>query len=216
MHSNVHPEAHTRSSLGTPIKDAVEGMVAEPVAKGGGRADAVPEDGHAEEDAGDVGVRRDGVLEGEDGAAGLGRECGEDPLGAAFEITFIRGIWRHLDDVDLPLAGGGVAKPEMPLQATLGRAGEVAELQAARSEGGGDGETLSGVERGGVNVKVDVKVTQQEAGGEGTDKANLGAAGFPTLAEARGAKQSMRVRGGTVRPVNQNFRIWHGDRKTKS
>ena len=209
MHSNVHPEAHTRSSLGAPVEDAVEGMVAEPVAKGGGRADAVPEDGHAEEDAGDVGVRLDGVLEGEDGAAGFGRECGADPLGAAFEITFVRGIWRHLDDVDLPLAVGGITNPKVPLQTTFRCAGEVAELQSARGERGGDGEAVGGVERGGVNVKVDVKVAQQEAGGEGTDKANLGATGFPTLAEARGAKQSMRVRGGTVRPVNQIVLLSH-------
>ena len=191
-------------------------MVAEPVAKDGGRADAISENGHAEEDAGDVGVWRDGVFEGEDGAAGFGRENGADPLGAIFEITFVRGIWRHLNDVDLPLAGGGVAKPEMPLQATFGCVGEVAELHSARGERGGDGEAVGGVEREGVNVKVNVKVAQKKTRGEGTDKANLGAAGFPTLAEARGAKQSMRVRGGTVRPVNQNFRIWHGDRKTKS
>ena len=172
-------------------------MVAEPRAEGGQAADAVAEDGHIDEDAGDVRFRRDGVFEGKDGAASLGRENGTDAFGTVLEVAFVGGVGGHLDDVDLPFAGGGVAEPEVPLQATLRRVGEVAERQAARREGRGDGKTVGGVERGGVNVEVDVEVAQEKPRGEGADEANLGAAGLPAFAQARGAEKGVRGLGGT-------------------
>ena len=98
----------------------------------------------------------------------------------------------------LPVAGNGVAEPEVPLQATFGRFGKVAELQAARSEGGGDGEAVGGVERGGVNVEVDVEVAQKKPRGEGTDEVDFGASGLPAFAQARGAEKGVRGLGGAL------------------
>lgn len=173
-------------------------MVAEPRAEGGQVADVITQDSHIDKDAGDVLFRRDGVFEGKDGAASLGRENGTDTLGTVLEVAFVGGVGGHLDDVDLPFAGGGVAEPEVPLQATLRRVGEVAELQAARRKGGGDGEAVGGVERGGVNVKIDVEVAQEKPCGEGADEVDFGAAGFPTFAQARGTEKGVRGLGGAL------------------
>ena len=129
---------------------------------------------------------------------GLGRENGTDAFGTVLEVAFVGGVGGHLDDVDLPFAGGGVAEPEVPLQATFGRVGEVAKLQAARRKGGGDGEAVGRVERGGVNVEVDVEVAQEKACGEGTDEVDFGAAGLPAFAQARGTEKGVRGLGGTL------------------
>ena len=117
-------------------------MPAEPGAEVGRCADAVAKDSHIDENAGDVGVRKCSVFDGEDGAAGLWCEDGTDAFSAMLEVAFVRRVGRHLDDVDLPLAAGCVTNPEMPLQATFGRVGKVAKLQSVRRKLGGDGKAI--------------------------------------------------------------------------
>lgn len=150
-----------------------------------------------------MGAGRDVVFDAEDGAAGHGRENGADAFDAVLEVTFVRGIVRHLNNIDLPLAFVGVTKPEMPFQTTFGGVGEVTKLQAAWHKCGGNGKAVGRIERGGVDVKVDIEVLQEQTRGKGADKVDLGTPLFPTFAKTRVTKQGMRGLGCTFRTLNQ-------------
>lgn len=137
--------------------------------------------------------------------AGLGRENGTDTFGAVLKVPFVRRVGRHLDDIDLPLAAVGVAKPEVPFQATFGGVGKVTKLQTARRERGGNGKAVRGVERGGVDVKVDIEVLQEQTRGKRADKEDLRTPILPTFAKTRVAQQGIRGLGCAFRTFNQGI-----------
>ncbi len=152
-----------------------------------------------------MGVGRNGVFKGKNGVTGLGRKNGANACGAMLEVAFVRGVMRHLNDIDLPFAVGGIAQPEMPLQATLGGGGKVTKLQTARRERGGNGKAVRGVERGGVDVKVDIEVLQEQTRGKRADKEDLRTPILPTFAKTRVAQQGVRGLGCAFRTLNQGI-----------